>query len=341
MRPRLASSALLALPALLVLPPACAADDSSTSESAASTSSATTSATASESGSSSTSTSTSTSDASTTLESTTAAETEGTTADPLACNGHAELCERPLDQVTLPATHNSFSATDDGFAPLVANHHKGVAAQLEAGVRGFLLDVTLNGDETALCHSLCALGSTPHAEILATLADFLDAHPREVIVIIYQDDVEPARIDEDFADAGLLDRVWTWDGGPMPTLGAMIDADTRLVITAEDAGPPPAWYHHAWDVFWDTPYTYHDPSEFTCAVNRGDPGNPLFLINHWLSTDSDLPSEADAATANAYDALYARADGCRQETGRQPTLLAIDFWETGDLFAVVDALNGV
>ena len=322
------SVALLALATL-----ACAADESATSQTTSEGSTAMTTA-----GESTTTSGPGTA----TSASTTAAETTGTTAvEPLACNGHPELCDRPLDQVTLPATHNSFSATADGFAPLVANHHAGIVAQLEAGVRGLLLDVTVDGDETALCHGPCFLGSTPHAEVLAQLADFLEQHPREVVVIIYQDDVPPARIEADFVDAGLVERVWTWDGGPMPTLGAMIDADTRLVVTAESEGPPPAWYHHAWDVFWDTPYSFSAASEFSCALNRGSLESPLFLVNHWLGTEEGLPSEAQAAEANAYDVLYGRADACRRESGRQPTLLAVDWWETGDLFAVVDALNGL
>lgn len=314
---------------------ACTADDMATSQTTSNGASATTTATE------STTTSGSTAGESTTTAAATDTDTDTTADEPLACNGHPELCDRPLDQVTLPATHNSFSATADGFAPLVANHHAGIVAQLEAGVRGLLLDVTVDGDETALCHGPCFLGSTPHAEVLAQLADFLEQHPREVIVIIYQDDVPPARIEADFVDAGLVDRVWTWDGGPMPTLGAMIDADTRLVVTAESEGPPPAWYHHAWDVFWDTPYSFSAASEFSCALNRGSLESPLFLVNHWLGTEEGLPSEAQAAEANAYDVLYGRADGCRRESGRQPTLLAVDWWETGDLFAVVDALNGL
>lgn len=55
------------------------------------------------------------------------------------CNGHLELCERTLPELTLPATHNSFSAADyPGW--LFAQHEKGVAAQLAGGIRGFLID---------------------------------------------------------------------------------------------------------------------------------------------------------------------------------------------------------
>lgn len=267
--------------------------------------------------------------------------TSGTGGAELPCNGHADLCARTLAEVALPATHNSFSALDEGFAPINANQISGVAQQLDDGIRGLLLDIYLDGGEIVLCHGPCFLGSTPHAEVLADLAAFLAANPREVVVIIYQDDVDPALVEAEYVAAGLDQLVWTWDGGAPPTLGAMIDAGTRLVVSAEVEGPPPAWYHHAWDLFWDTPYTFHSTDEFTCALNRGSEDNPLYLVNHWISTDADLPSQADAKTANAYDVLHGRIAGCRDEAGRMPNLVAVDFYEEGDLFAAVDALNGL
>jgi hypothetical protein len=55
------------------------------------------------------------------------------------CNGHSELCDRTLPEVTLAATHNSFSAA--GYPGwLFAQHESGIAAQLAGGIRGFLID---------------------------------------------------------------------------------------------------------------------------------------------------------------------------------------------------------
>ncbi len=54
------------------------------------------------------------------------------------CNGLRALCDHRLDQVVLPATHNSMSASRDGF--LLANQRTGIAAQLDGGVRGLLID---------------------------------------------------------------------------------------------------------------------------------------------------------------------------------------------------------
>ncbi len=253
-----------------------------------------------------------------------------------ACNGHAALCDRRLDEVALPATHNSMSNADDGW--MLPNQGHDIADQLEDGVRGFLLDTVEEDGELLLCHGYCSLGSVPLADVLALYADFLDANPHEVLVFVIQDGITVDQTSDAFMQAGLVPRAWAWDGGTMPTLGELIDADERLIVSAESAGPPPDWYHHAWDLFWDTPYDFEAVDEFNCELNRGDVANPLFLLNHWLGP---LPSDALAAEANAMDVLGARAERCAAAAGRVPTLVAVDHYEIGDLFAVVDALNGV
>src|SRR5437764_774728 len=56
----------------------------------------------------------------------------------LTCNGSKMLCSRPFDEVVLPATHNSMSAASLGFQ--IPNQPVGIPDQLNAGVRGFLID---------------------------------------------------------------------------------------------------------------------------------------------------------------------------------------------------------
>jgi hypothetical protein len=58
---------------------------------------------------------------------------------PEACNGYSELCDKRIDQVTIPATHNSMSAAAEPgwFAP---NQRYGMVRQLDDGIRGLLID---------------------------------------------------------------------------------------------------------------------------------------------------------------------------------------------------------
>jgi Short repeat of unknown function (DUF308) len=56
------------------------------------------------------------------------------------CNGSTVLCDRRLDEVVFPSTHNSFAASSQpGW--LFANQRFGIERQLRDGIRGFLIDI--------------------------------------------------------------------------------------------------------------------------------------------------------------------------------------------------------
>ena len=50
---------------------------------------------------------------------------------------------------------------------------------------------------------------------------------------------------------------------------------------------------------------------------------------------------SDAARVNAYRPLLRRARTCARLRKHLPNLLAVNFYREGDLFRVVDKLNGV
>ncbi len=57
-----------------------------------------------------------------------------------SCNGAPSLCDRRLDEVVFPGTHNSFAASEEpGWH--FANQRYGIARQLDDGIRALLLDV--------------------------------------------------------------------------------------------------------------------------------------------------------------------------------------------------------
>lgn len=261
-----------------------------------------------------------------------------------ACNGHSELCSRTFDSVAFPGTHNSNAAREYGYT-VNANQIDGLSRQLDDGIRAMLIDVYTDGDAgTVFCHGFCSIAKTSHLEGLRLINDFLDAHPNEVMTFIYEDHADPAVIVADLEASGLAARAFAHSpGAPWPTLGEMIDAGTRLVVTAETAGPPPSWFHHVWDEAFDTPYSFYTQADFSCSLNRGAATNDLFLLNHWLYTTGvvELPTEDGAKEVNVAAVLGARATQCRQETGHVPNFVAVDFYQHGDLFAVVDALNGI
>jgi hypothetical protein len=201
-----------------------------------------------------------------------------------------------------------------------------------------------------LCHTFCEMGGTPLADVLDDINTFLVANPGEVVVVINQDYVTP----EDFVGAarraGLADRALRApDAGAWPTLGTMVQRDERIVFLAENEAGAAPWYRLAYRaITQETPFSFREPvlltdparREASCAPNRGPDGAPLFLVNHWITTDP-LPLPSNAARVNAFGPLRARLDECRRLRRALPNLVAVDFYRRGDVFGVVDAINGV
>ena len=313
-----------------------------------------------------------------------------------ACNGHRQLCDRPIDELVLPATHNAMSVPLPGW--FAAEQDAPIADQLEDGVRGLLIDthygdrlpdrrvrtvfvdrskpqqaVAEDGVSQAtldaglrirdrivgsgkgerglyLCHTLCELGATPLEPVLRDLHDFLVANPDEFVVAVNEDYVSPEDFTEAVEDAGLGDLVYRGPvDGEWPTLREALDQGWRVLFLAESVAGARPWYHPAFDsIVEDTPYTFRsaaaltDPDGLakTCEPNRGPERAPLFLVNHWVSTDP-TPRPSDATKVNAREPLLRRMRECERVRDHLPGLVAVNFYRRGDLFGVVDELNGV
>jgi len=137
--------------------------------------------------------------------------------------------------------------------------------------------------------------------------------------------------------------------GAPDTLRQMIDSNQRLVLLAENHAGAAPWYHLAYQsITEETPYAFKKVSQLTdpaqlatsCRPNRGPEGAPLFLVNHWITTDP-LPLPSNAVKVNAYGPLLARLRKCQQVRDHMPNLVAVNFYRRGDLFRAVDALNDV
>jgi hypothetical protein len=190
-----------------------------------------------------------------------------------------------------------------------------------------------------LCHGFCELGAVPLVGALTRVHEFLVQDPDEVLVLVIEDYVEPPDLAAAFAESGLDGLVYRGAAGPhWPTLREMIDSRQRVLVLTESGRPGVAWIHPAFEVMQETPYSFKQPSELSCAVNRGGTSGSLFLMNNWVDT-TPAPKPSNAAIVNAYDALLARARQCQAERGREPTVIAVDFYRTGDLFRAVRALN--
>jgi hypothetical protein len=312
------------------------------------------------------------------------------------CNGHEELCERRLDRVVLPATHNAMSAPTAG--KFGSQQDRPIADQLDDGVRALLIDTHyadllpndrlrtyfgsraelrrraaqdgVNADAVDaalrirerlgfagegergmyLCHTFCELGGTELEPVLDDLRDFLIANPNEVVAVINQDYVTPADFVAAVQDADLVDLAYRGPiGADGLTLRQMIDRNRRVIFLAENRAGAASWYHLAYEsITQETPYSFSKVEQLTkranlpasCQPNRGAANAPLFLLNHWITTDP-VPLPSNATKVNDYSPLLRRTRECRRIRKHLPNLVAVDFYRRGDLFRVVDTLNGV
>jgi hypothetical protein len=192
-----------------------------------------------------------------------------------------------------------------------------------------------------LCHGLCEIGATEWEPVMAQVHAWVVAHPREVVTFFIEDSVSPADTAAVFQRAGLLPYVRVQQvGQPWPTLGQMIDSGRRVVVLTErqSGGAAYPWLLPGFDLVQDTPYTNPSKASLSCARQRGTTSSPLLLLNYWLSAPGSRVS--DAAAINAYDVLWPYATRCSRERGLLPNYLAVNFYDHGDLFRVVDQLNG-
>jgi len=192
-----------------------------------------------------------------------------------------------------------------------------------------------------MCHGFCELGATPFDVALAQLRTFLVEHPGEVVLVVIEDRAEPAEIIAAFDVGGLGSYVY--DGpwrAPFPTLGELVRSGRRLVVLGENQTDTSSWYHPAYGVMQETPYTFHKPEDFSCRPNRGDAANPFFLMNHWIES-TPAPRPSNAKLVNTRDVLVARARECRRTRGKLPNVLAVDFAATGDVVEAAAVLNGL
>jgi len=291
------------------------------------------------------------------------------------CNGSVELCSRTLDQVVLPGSHNSMSASElDWFRP---NQTFSIPNQLERGARAMLIDTYYGqrrtlangtttvdklgraagsaiGAEMFLCHETCLWGYSNLIDVFSEIRAFLAANPREVMVFVNQDNVTPADYARAVEESGLIDFVYRGSTDEYPTLGVMVDSNQRVVMFAEQQSDGVDWYHKTDSgAVQETPYDFSSWANLfvpemlnrSCEPGRGGGTGPLFLMNNWVSrpqgTDIPPPIISDAVIVNSKSALVARARACEARRSKLPNILAVDFFGSGDVVGAARELNDV
>jgi len=192
-----------------------------------------------------------------------------------------------------------------------------------------------------LCHGFCELGAMPFDSALQNIGAFMAENPNEVIILDLEDYVDPDSVAKSFEETGVLDMVYQGPLGPkLPTLGEIIASGGRILVFGENNVGKVPWYHLAYSLMQETPYTFHKPEDFNCRPNRGAATNPLLLINHWIES-TPAPKPSNAEIVNSLDFLLHRARQCARERGHVANVIAVDFAGTGDIVEAARVLNGL
>jgi hypothetical protein len=192
-----------------------------------------------------------------------------------------------------------------------------------------------------LCHTLCELGATRMASFLGTVAKFLRENPGQVLVFFDEDYVSEASLQAEFKRAGLFSHLAVLrEGQQMPTLGELVRSQHNvLVFTQEPVSGRYPWDMYGFDFIQDTPLGAVKPSQFSCALNRGLPSNPLLMMNNWADVFPPRRSPNLPLTKRAF--ILHRARQCESERHHIPNLILSDFYDSGDVVGAARILNGL
>ncbi|MDD3877106.1 MAG: phosphatidylinositol-specific phospholipase C domain-containing protein [Bacteroidales bacterium] len=258
------------------------------------------------------------------------------------CNGAFNLCQKRYDKVAYLTTHNAYNNTENNFS--LPNQTYNITRQLNDGVRALMIDVYDKNGEPTVYHGFSVFGSEPLSNNLYEIKNFLDNNPNEIVTVIFETYTTPVAIEQSLQQTGLFSYLFVKN--PMsawPTLQEMIDSNKRLVVFSEknDAGPNQDWYHFLWEHAVETHFSVSSPDNFMCDFNRGQEENDLFIFNHFITGSLGTGSISQAEIVNANPFFYDRISDCIQVHNKFPNFITVDFYETGNCFDVIDALNNL
>ncbi|KAI9150337.1 PI-PLC X domain-containing protein 1 [Paramyrothecium foliicola] len=272
-----------------------------------------------------------------------------------ACNGFAELCDRKYSDITFMASHNA------AFVGRLPSHNQFQypEAGMDMGIRYFTTQVHIENGEIRQCHSDCALLNVgSFSEILASLTNWLNNHPREVVTLQIGNGDDAIRIEEfvpHFQKTGADKLAYVpnhrLDKDQWPTLRQLIDANKRLIIFMDyyaDTSKVP-YILPNYDAYVETPFSPTKDNFFNCDIDRPNRGasadNRMIWANHNLNLKLFgsilVPAPVSAPQTNSIANIRQQTEICVSKYGRNPNVVMLDFVSEGQVIAAQRLLNGL
>ncbi|MCT4648233.1 MAG: T9SS type A sorting domain-containing protein [Carboxylicivirga sp.] len=256
-----------------------------------------------------------------------------------------ELMDYPINDITFPATHNSFNASNDGYS--LPNTHWTIQEQLEHGIRCFEIDVHYQRygflylkKRRKIFHSQYTngtLGITSCDLQFSRLRQFLENNPNEIIFLKIEKTISQDDLVAEFSENGLLPYFYQGDGVHVPTVRELIESNKRICAT-NGVGHDLGWGF----VYEGTPTGQQRPSQIqTHDAMYEAPSPKLFwTCNTYLEDDlHGAGSENDAAYCNNYDWLLNYVEKCWKLNGQKTWRLIVDFPSIGNMVGVANTIN--
>jgi hypothetical protein len=289
------------------------------------------------------------------------------------CNGLANLCDIPVNEILFGMVHNSMSSPDAGFIIFANNLNDPYVDALDAGYRGLSLDLCNCGGNFVFCHggeaAGCGIGRRDPVTTFGELNDWLDQNPTE-LVVIYLEINEAADQAVDLSDVenileavpnNFADKLYqhsnsnTGEGDSWPLMQELL-ANGKQVLLFYINGPNgngihPSGIHYFYDYAMETEYSYATVDELRtnilngCAIHRGATSTRDWLMmNAFVTANSPpfgqvAPSQDAAEEINTIEFCQDLLTECESVHDKQVNIISVDFWKSGNLPELVQLHN--
>lgn len=290
-----------------------------------------------------------------------------------ACNNSPDLCSRSYSSITHLGAHDSPFVRDatTGFSTS-GNQYYNSTVQLSAGVRLLSAQVHKNNGDWHLCHSSCdLLDAGLLSDWLGHIKSWMESNPNEVVTILLvnSDSATASQLDAEFTTAQIKDLAYvpsfSTATAQWPTLQEIISGGKRLMVFVASLDPSTTssdqkYLMDEFTFVFENPYENTDPKNFTCAPDRPTAvkgqvqsavgSGRMAFMNHFLyeqglldiqTPDVDSINTTNSPGTSTVGELGLALNTCKQQYGKAPTFVLVDFVSEGPAIQAVDTINGI